>query len=371
MYRDMRPVFKADDEIRCVHCNVIARMDSLRSKYPGGVKAFVEGRAAHCNRHLAVVCSMGPEDLDGVVKELMDFGFVNLEDYICYTDECIRFGFGPAPSYPVDLPVDWLEARELARGGTLFRFVEQSSGRKRKSETDENRDAYRSEKDTAPEEEEFPLSEEEPQEVVKARDALANEQVPPKEECEVLYYGVFFGEDIIIFLQKRLADESAKIHGAMEKARNAGLTWGEVRRKHRKLWRLLLDCELETFEEWLEEIDEKTDKRKQKHLQVVVSPRDEYMKTSKWHRMPLPEEPFDPQVLTELYPFLEAPYGGSDDWIPNEIIDEFGTVEEGFCVAAYVMFQAKDLKEVIRALRKHGYLCRESQRKIDNACGLF
>jgi hypothetical protein len=139
MYRDMRQVFKANDEIRCVHCNVITRMESLRSKYPGGVKAFTEKHAAHCNRHLAVVCSMGPQDLDGVVKELMDLGFVNLEDYICYSDECIRIGFDLPSQSTVDLPVDWLEARELARGGTVFRFVEQSIGRKPQSRRNETK----------------------------------------------------------------------------------------------------------------------------------------------------------------------------------------------------------------------------------------
>lgn len=146
MYRNLRPVFNSEEEIRCVFYNVIVKMQSLRLKYPGGIKAFMERHTAYCNRHLAVVCSMGSADLDGLVEELLKAGFVDREDFVCCTDdsmwiplmERLRPDFGAPSGSAVDLPVDWLEAR-MQSNGTVFRFVEQSIGRKPQSRRNETK----------------------------------------------------------------------------------------------------------------------------------------------------------------------------------------------------------------------------------------
>jgi hypothetical protein len=128
---------------------------------------------------------------------------------------------------------------------------------------------------------------------------------------------------------------------------------------------------LTTFEEWLKDRTKEKGRRRKAPSQVQETPpsKEEYMKTNRWERMPLMEEPFDGQVILEHDPSLAAPYDGSEMWIPTEITDEFGTVQAGFFVA-YVTFDAKDVKQLTRAFRKHGYLCRKNDRLVEKARGI-
>jgi len=198
--------------------------------------------------------------------------------------------------------------------------------------------------------------------------------LPRKEECEVLYYGRFSDEETFIFIEKDLAEHNAKIHTAMSKATDAGLTWGEFRERYpdvfKGIWKVLEECELMTFDEWLEE--SRKGRRGQAQSQPEGPPpsKEGYMKTSKWDRMPLMEERFDSRVILEHAPLLEAPHDGLAQRLPQEIIDEFGTVEGGFSIDEYVTFKKKDLERVRQSFRKHGYLCKRNDRLIEKARGI-
>ena len=198
--------------------------------------------------------------------------------------------------------------------------------------------------------------------------------IPPKEECEVLYYGRFDDEDALIFIEKKLAEYNANIHTAMSKATDAGLTWGEFRERYpsvfNEIWRMLEECELSTFEEWLKERTKGRRRRSPTQLEEISAAKNEYMKLKKWDRMPLMEEPFVAQVILENAPLLEAPHDGLALRLPQEIIDEFGTVEGGFSIDDYVTFNAEDIKKVRRAFRRYGYLCKRNDRLIEKARGI-
>jgi hypothetical protein len=212
--------------------------------------------------------------------------------------------------------------------------------------------------------------------VIKGKDASEGpeaqkrdpENAMPPKECELLYYGTLFDDDEIVFLPKELVDDNIKAHQAMNQACTEGLTWGHVINRYPELWTMLEELDLPYFGDWLEEQEQSTTKNEKLH--VLTSPKTQYMNLSKWDRMPLPEEPFDPQVIIEHYPSLEAPHSGSGAYIPWEIRDEYGTEQNGFFIDAYVTFQKKGLRKVIHALGRHGFICRRDQSKIDAARGL-
>lgn len=199
---------------------------------------------------------------------------------------------------------------------------------------------------------------------------------PPKEERNVLYYGQFIDDDTVIFLEKERAEHNAEIHTAMDKARKAGQTWGEFREKHPKVfkevWGVLERSGLTTFDEWLKERTKRRGRRRQAPAQAqeTTALRDEYIQISRWQRMPLPEEPFDSEVILEHAPSLAAPYDGSEMWIPTEIIDEFGDVQGGFDLDGYVTFKAEDAEKVAWAFRRHGYVCTRNDRLVEKSMGI-
>ena len=198
--------------------------------------------------------------------------------------------------------------------------------------------------------------------------------IPPREECEVLYYGRFDDEDALIFIEKNLAEYNAKIHTAMSKATDAGLTWGEFTERYpsvfTEIWRVLESCELMTFDEWLKEGTRGRGWRPPSQPKETPAAKDEYMKITKWDRMPLMEEPFDGQVILDHAPLLQAPHDGLALRLPEEIIDEFGTVEGGFSIDDYVTFNAEDIKKLRQAFRRQGYLCKRNDRLIEKARGI-
>ena len=200
---------------------------------------------------------------------------------------------------------------------------------------------------------------------------LAKPVSPPNEERELLYYGRYIDSDTLVFIKKNRAEYNAEIHTAMARAEKAGLTWGELEKRYPQIWALMERLKLTTFENWVKKTKRDKSKKGRSGLQVVSSPRKEYMNLGKWDRMPLPEEPFDGQVILENYPLLGAPYDGSEGWIPTEITDEFGEVQEGFFVDPYVTFKEKDVKEVTKAFRKHGYRCRRNNRIVEKAMGIL
>jgi hypothetical protein len=191
----------------------------------------------------------------------------------------------------------------------------------------------------------------------------------------VLYYGCFPDEDTLIFIEKSRAEYNAKIHTAMARAEDQGLTWQQFKKKYpelfKKIWAVLEDCDLLTFDEWLQESKYGRVRQSSSQPEETSTAKSEYMKLMQWDRMPLMEERFVGQVVLEHAPLLAAPYDGSEMWIPREITDEFGTVEEGFFVDPYVTFKAKDIRKLTKAFRRHGYLCKRNDRLIEKARGVI
>jgi hypothetical protein len=77
-------LFESKEEVRCVFYSLVIRTGALRRKYQGGIRAFVEKYQARCNRDLVVLCSMGPEELDGPLHDIEDSGLDGEEDFAVF-----------------------------------------------------------------------------------------------------------------------------------------------------------------------------------------------------------------------------------------------------------------------------------------------
>ncbi len=122
MYEDLALRFNSEEHIRCVFHTLVIRMDSLKDKYKGGVRTFVEKHAPICNRKLAVTCAMGGEDLEGVIKDMVECGLIGQEDFACFDAMSEAMGYelmksgGESPERDVTFVINWLKGY-IHKGG--------------------------------------------------------------------------------------------------------------------------------------------------------------------------------------------------------------------------------------------------------------
>lgn len=127
MSRNLQVVHDSADEIRCVFNALVVRNSALKSKYPGGLRGFVEKFGFRCNEKIAADSFMGG-DIDTVIEDLLrcglvpgkEFVFVDAGSYAVISNLGARNLYKPQP---VDLGVNWLEGRYF-RGGIHVRCTE-------------------------------------------------------------------------------------------------------------------------------------------------------------------------------------------------------------------------------------------------------
>ena len=105
-------------------------MDAIKRKYKEGLKAFVERHSARCNRHLAVLCSMEPDDLNEPVLDLETNGLIGSYDFVCFdaAREILRNELlknaGIKVSGYVNFPISWLKG--YVKSGGIMVYLSES-----------------------------------------------------------------------------------------------------------------------------------------------------------------------------------------------------------------------------------------------------
>ena len=127
--RTPRLVFDADKEMRCAFCTVVVRLDAIKAKYKKRLTEFVERYGARCNRDLAVLCSMGPDDLNEPVLDLEANGLIGTYDFVCFDaarevlrNELVKEVGIKARAY-VNFPISWLKGY-VKNGGVMVYSVD-------------------------------------------------------------------------------------------------------------------------------------------------------------------------------------------------------------------------------------------------------
>ena len=123
----LRIIFSSDDEIRCVFHTLVVKTESLKIKYPGGVRAFVEQYNGRCNKKLAVICGMGEEDLDDAFTDIENSGLIDRLDFAYFdaSRDAMEYAlfkklYGKM-GRQVDFSIDWIEGY-VHNGGTIVRY---------------------------------------------------------------------------------------------------------------------------------------------------------------------------------------------------------------------------------------------------------
>ena len=109
-----------EEKMGCASLTLVIKNDSLRLKYPGGLKAFIEKYLARCNRHITASCTMsGPEFLDEV-DDIGDHGLGLDEDFWAF--DFWNYGVavttrpeGKIQPHEINTKVGWLKCAFLER----------------------------------------------------------------------------------------------------------------------------------------------------------------------------------------------------------------------------------------------------------------
>ena len=119
---DMVLKFTSERELRCVFYSLIVRIDAVRARYPGGLRAFVDKHHCRANRDLAVIVSMGGDNvLEKAIEDMESNGLEPREDFSVFDVPWI----GPEEGLPKGeflLSVPWLTGR-IERGGTMVHLT--------------------------------------------------------------------------------------------------------------------------------------------------------------------------------------------------------------------------------------------------------
>lgn len=72
---DLFPIFKREPFIYVVHHAIVLKIESVRARYPGGMKRFADDHGSYFTHELAAICSMSAQDMDEISEELIVLGF--------------------------------------------------------------------------------------------------------------------------------------------------------------------------------------------------------------------------------------------------------------------------------------------------------
>jgi hypothetical protein len=99
------PVFRIlTDEIGCLACTLVARVEAVESRWPGGLKAYLERYGGFFNRNLVVQCRMNL-DFEEQLVGLAEYGLEIVRDFTLF--DAGQYIQTDSES-PLELPAAWL-----------------------------------------------------------------------------------------------------------------------------------------------------------------------------------------------------------------------------------------------------------------------
>ena len=104
---DLRLAFSSVKDIRCRLFTLAIKVEALRQKYSGGLKAFVETYGARCNRKLTFRCEIAARFVEYAVMDLKNNGLIEGKDFVSF--DVISLARFSRQGQDVDLGADWLK----------------------------------------------------------------------------------------------------------------------------------------------------------------------------------------------------------------------------------------------------------------------
>jgi hypothetical protein len=129
--------YNAIEKMPCAFYTLVIRNTAITERFDGGLSIFLSKYRAHCNREIAVGCSMADDETLEVIDELVKCGLKPEEDFIIF--DTARYEIARAAGSPngfiedtceIDLRVDWLKA-ELSPRGFFVWFVHDTAAPKK------------------------------------------------------------------------------------------------------------------------------------------------------------------------------------------------------------------------------------------------
>jgi len=124
MYPTLQLILNSESPVRCVFYTLVVRMDALRDKYRGGVKAFVDRYKPHCGKGIAVLCAIGGQDLEEPILDIEKNGLVGEKEFACFDAFCqaityeLMHKIGTEKGAEVTFPIPWLRGY-VENGGVM------------------------------------------------------------------------------------------------------------------------------------------------------------------------------------------------------------------------------------------------------------
>jgi hypothetical protein len=184
---------------------------------------------------------------------------------------------------------------------------------------------------------------------------------PDDPKMKDLVFGTSIWGDNLIILPRAVAEQLKELNDALSSS-----TWGELRR----------NASAEVYSEILGQAGYGDLDEFLSHLDVgtpVPGARTEALrKYAENHGEPLPEDddPFDADRALGSYAdgdFPPAPQLLMMEYLPDDVIEEFGNVYNTNFNGTFVDFDKDQITEIIAALEKDGFNCTEDQTLIDEA----
>ena len=107
------------EKLGCASFTLVIKNDSLKQKYSGGLKAFIEKYHATCNRHISVTCDMGSE-IGETLDDLAGNALLPVHYFRTYDfwSQALAMANGPGQKvepHEIDAWIEWLRSEYAGR----------------------------------------------------------------------------------------------------------------------------------------------------------------------------------------------------------------------------------------------------------------
>jgi hypothetical protein len=178
---------------------------------------------------------------------------------------------------------------------------------------------------------------------------------------EVVYGEI---EDYLVFLRKSDAVELSACRQALRSSK----TWGEFRTR----------ISADAYSELMEFMDDAVDFLEFCWEALESDPdltldevRSEYLKLPIGERLAEDEDAFSQEHVPWTYDgdWPRWPAQEMLRWVPKEIQERYGTVEDSVLNGEFLTFDPSDERRIVAAFKRSGYLCVRDNRLVERASG--
>ena len=121
--------YKAIEKMPCAFYTLVIKNTAITERFGGGLSMFLAKYRAHCNREIAVGCSMADDETLEIIDKLVKCGLKPEEDFVLFdaAGYAIARSIGSSSgtiedTCEIDLRVDWLKA-ELSPEGFFVWYI--------------------------------------------------------------------------------------------------------------------------------------------------------------------------------------------------------------------------------------------------------